>query len=48
MVAFPARQYAVNDKCRSFAPLRAIADTAAQGAVPDLSLAAYAEHEAAA
>ena len=45
---FPARQYSVNGERRSFALLRPVADTAAQEAVRDLILAAYAEHEAAA
>ena len=47
-VTFPARQYSVNGERRSFALLRPVADTAAQEAVRDLILAAYAEHEAAA
>ena len=45
-VTFPARQYAVNGERRSFALLRAIADTSAQERVRDLVLQAYAEHEA--
>jgi hypothetical protein len=47
-VTFPARQYSVNGERRSFALLRPVTDTAAQNAVRDLILAAYAEHEAAA
>jgi hypothetical protein len=47
-VTFPARQYSVNGERRSFALLRPVADTAAQEAVRDLILSAYAEHEAAA
>ena len=47
-VTFPARQYSVNGERRSFALLRPVADTAAQEAIRDLILAAYAEHEAAA
>jgi hypothetical protein len=47
-VTFPARQYAVNGERRSFALLRPLADTAAQNAVRDLILAAYAEFEQAA
>jgi hypothetical protein len=47
-VTFPARQYSVNGERRSFALLRPISDTAAQEAVRDVILAAYAEHEAAA
>jgi hypothetical protein len=47
-VTFPARQYSVNGERRSFALLRPVGDTAAQEAVRDLILAAYAEHEAAA
>ena len=47
-VTFPARQYSVNGERRSFALLRPVADTAAQEAVRDLILAAYAAHEAAA
>jgi hypothetical protein len=45
-VTFPARQYSVNGERRSFALLRPIVDTAAQEAVRDLILAAYAEYEA--
>jgi hypothetical protein len=47
-VTVPARQYSVNGERRSFALLRPISDTAAQEAVRDVILAAYAEHEAAA
>ena len=47
-VTFPARQYSVNGERRSFALLRLITDTTAQGAVRDVILAAYAEVEAAA
>ena len=47
-VTFPARQYSVNGERRSFALLRPVADTAAQEAVRDLILAAYAEYEHAA
>jgi hypothetical protein len=44
-VTFPARQYAVNGERRSFALLRPIVDTTAQGRVRDLILDAYAEYE---
>ena len=44
-VTFPARQYSVNGERRSFALLRPIVDTAAQNAVRDLILDAYAEYE---
>lgn len=44
-VTFPCRQYSVNGERRSFALLRAIADTSAQDRVRDLILAAYAEQE---
>jgi hypothetical protein len=47
-VTFPARQYAVNGERRSFALLRPIVDTAAQTAVRDLILDAYAAYEQAA
>ena len=47
-VTFPARQYSINGERRSFALLRPIVDTAAQNAVRELILAAYAEYEAAA
>jgi hypothetical protein len=46
-VTFPARQYSVNGERRSFALLRAIADTTGQEQLRDLILDAYAEHEAA-
>lgn len=45
-VTFPARQYVVNGERRSYALLRSIADTAAQDAVRDLIVAAYADYEA--
>lgn len=45
-VTFPARQYSVNGERRSFALLRAIADTAAQDRVRDAVLQAYAEYDA--
>jgi hypothetical protein len=45
-VTFPARQYAVNGERRSFALLRPIVDTAAQDAVRERVLEAYAEYEA--
>jgi hypothetical protein len=44
-VTFPARQYAVNGERRSFALLRPIVDTTAQGAVREAILQAYAEYE---
>src|SRR5881628_3342945 len=44
-VTFPARQYAVNGERRSFALLRPIADTSAQGRIRDLGLQAYAGYE---
>ena len=44
-VTFPARQYAVNGERRSFALLRPIGDTAAQNAVRDRILDAYAAYE---
>src|SRR2546428_13199048 len=44
-VTFPARQYSVNGERRSFALLRPITDTTAQGRVRDLVLEAYAEYE---
>ncbi len=44
-VTFPARQYSVNGERRSFALLRPLSDTAAQDAVRDLVLAAYADFE---
>ena len=45
-VTFPARQYAINGERRSFALLRPIVDTAAQDAVRERVLEAYAEYEA--
>ena len=45
-VTFPARQYNVNGERRSFALLRPIVDTTAQGRIRDLILDAYAEWEA--
>ncbi len=45
-VTFPARQYNVNGERRSFALLRPIVDTTAQGRLRDLVLDAYAEWEA--
>jgi hypothetical protein len=45
-VTFPARQYNVNGERRSFALLRPIVDTTAQGKLRDLILEAYAEWEA--
>jgi hypothetical protein len=45
-VTFPARQYNVNGERRSFALLRPIVDTSAQGRVRELILDAYAEWEA--
>ena len=47
-VTFPARQYSVNGERRSFALLRPVADTTAQGRVRELILDAYADFEAAA
>jgi hypothetical protein len=44
-VTFPARQYSVNGERRSFALLRPIADTNAQGRIRELVLEAYAEYE---
>jgi hypothetical protein len=44
-VTFPARQYNVNGERRSFALLRPIVDTTAQGRVRELILDAYAEWE---
>ena len=44
-VTFPARQYNVNGERRSFALLRPIVDTTAQGRLRDLVLDAYAEWE---
>ena len=45
-VTFPARQYNVNGERRSFALLRPIVDTTAQGKLRDPILEAYAEWEA--
>src|ERR1043166_4888979 len=45
-VTFPARQFNVNGERRSFALLRPIVDTTAQGKLRDLILDAYAEWEA--
>jgi hypothetical protein len=45
-ITFPARQYNVNGERRSFALLRPIIDTTAQGRVRELILDAYAEWEA--
>ena len=44
-VTFPARQYAVNGECRSFALLRPIGDMSAQNRLRDLVLEAFAEYE---
>src|SRR5437867_13431051 len=44
-VTFPARQYSVNGEKRSFALLRAIADTGAQERLRDLILEACAESD---
>jgi hypothetical protein len=44
-VTFPARSYVVNGDRRAFALLRPIVDTAAQEAVRDRILDAYAEYE---
>jgi hypothetical protein len=44
-VTFPARQYAVNGERRSYALLRPIADTTAQGKLRDLILEAFQEYE---
>ena len=46
-VTFPARAYSVNGERRSYALLRAIADTAGQDRLRDEILAAYKAHEAA-
>jgi len=45
-VTFPARQYSVNGERRSFALLRPIVDTKAQGKLRDLILEAFQEYEA--
>jgi hypothetical protein len=47
-VTFPARQYSVNGERRSFALVRPIADSAAQNAMRELILEAYAGNEASA
>ena len=44
-VTFPARQYSVNGERRSFALLRPIADTNAQGRIRELVLQAYEDFE---
>ena len=44
-VTFPARSYVINGDRRSFALLRPIVDAAAQNALRDAILAAFAEHE---
>jgi hypothetical protein len=44
-VTFPARQYSVNGERRSFALLRPVSDNAAQDAIRELVLQAYAEYE---
>ena len=44
-VTFPARQYNVNGERRSFALLRPIVDTTAQGKLRELILDAFAEWE---
>lgn len=44
-VTFPARQYNVNGERRSFALLRPIVDTTAQGKLRELILDAYTEWE---
>jgi hypothetical protein len=46
-VTFPARQYSVNGERRSFALLRPVTDAAAQNALRDRILEAYAEYESA-
>jgi hypothetical protein len=45
-VTFPARQYSVSGERRSFALLLPVSETAAQDAVRDTILAAYAEAQA--
>ena len=45
-VTFPARQYSVNGERRSFALLRPVTDAAANDALRDAILAAYADYEA--
>jgi hypothetical protein len=44
-VTFPARQYSVNGERRTFALLRPIVDTAAQGKLRELILQAYQDFE---
>jgi hypothetical protein len=44
-VTFPARQYSVNGERRSFALLRPIVDTTAQGKIRELILQAFQEYE---
>jgi len=44
-VTFPARSYVVNGDRRSFALLRPIVDSTAQGKLRDLILEAYQEYE---
>ena len=44
-VTFPARQYTVNGERRSFALLRPIVDTTAQGKVREVILEAYQQYE---
>jgi hypothetical protein len=46
-VTFPARQYAVNGERRSFALLRPVVDVAAQEAIRNVILEAYADYETA-
>ena len=46
-VTFPARQFSVNGERRSFALLRPLVDSTAQGRLRDLILEAYAQYEAA-
>ena len=45
-VTFPARQYSLNGERRSWALLRPVSDTAAQGPLRDLILEAFAEEMA--
>jgi hypothetical protein len=47
-VTFPARAFSMNGERRSFALLRPIADSTAQGPLRDRILAAYEDHIAAA
>ena len=44
-VTFPARQYSVNGERRSFALLRPVVDAAAQNAIRERILEAFAEYE---